>query len=113
MKWFDRWFANKCKQAWYSEQERSDSMPKGSGFTVSPGVYTSNITGYTNTIQQQLKTKPLSVNIYDADGGKVVEFYSYDMHTDKYHSSLLVIAQGENFGERFEQVMAMHLLSKH
>lgn len=113
MKWFDRWFLRKAKWAWENANTaESDSYTlKGSGIgTLVSALPPSN--SYTTPTacpgSTTFRSKPVSVNIYDADGGKIIEFYRYD----GYDTNLIVVGNHENFGERFEAALAVQILSK-
>lgn len=97
MGWFTRWFDRKCREAW--ERARNEPMPPclPSGFRDGPS---------------QIDSNGLSLNIYGADGGRVLEFRHYNHKTDRHENSLHVISQNENFEERLAQAITMELMRK-
>ena len=59
-----------------------------------------------------LDSHGLSLNIYGADGGTVLEFRHYDISKDRSDYALHVISQNENFEERVAQAITMEMLRK-
>jgi hypothetical protein len=99
MKWFNRWFANKCKQAWEDSQTNCKIV-------ATDGRYGSVKTS------KELDSNGLNLVIYSADGGTVLEFRSYDFQKDRHENSLYVISQNENFEERVAHSITMELLKR-
>lgn len=93
MKWFDKWFAKKCKQAWDNAHSAPVAVPSN-GIRVYDGL-TSN---------------GLNMTIYQADGGKIVEFRHYDPVKDRNMNSLHVITEQEDFAERLSQIITMEIM---
>ena len=100
MKWFDNWFKKKCKEAW----ETRDEPATPTQYIGSGSVHISRHGG--------LDSHGLSLNIYGADGGTVLEFRHYDMAKDRSDFALHVISQNENFEERVAQAITMEMLRK-
>jgi len=93
MKWFDKWFAKKCKQAW----DNAHSLPVA--------VPSNAIRPYDG-----LNSNGLNMTIYQADGGKIVEFRHYDPVKDRNMNSLHVITEQEDFAERLSQIITMEIM---
>jgi hypothetical protein len=91
--WFTRWFDRKCRESW--DRAKNESYP-------TPTVCTS----------PRLDANGLSLSIYGADGGTVLEFRHYDHKTERSSNSLHVIGQNENFEERVASCITMELLRK-
>jgi hypothetical protein len=98
MKWFDNWFRRKCKEAWETRDE-----------PVNPSTY---VTLSAASPRGGLDSHGLSLNIYGADGGTVLEFRHYDISKDRSDYALHVISQNENFEERVAQAITMEMLRK-
>lgn len=99
MKWFDRWFAKKCKQAWENENKYSDvAISIGSKTAVREG--------------SGIRSEGIRMNMYHANGGYILEFEHYDRRTDQMDRDLYVIHEGNNLGENISQVVTMHLLKR-
>jgi len=99
MKWFDNWFRRKCKEAWMTRDE--------------PEIYTAGSMAVVKSSHRSgLDSNGLSLNIYSADGGTVLEFRHYDHNKDRSDYALHVISQNENFEERVAQAITMEMLRK-
>jgi hypothetical protein len=98
MKWFDNWFRRKCKEAWMTRDE-----------PVNPSTY---VTLSAASPRGGLDSYGLSLSIYGADGGTVLEFRHYDHVKDRSDYALHVISQNENFEERVAQAITMEMLRK-
>jgi hypothetical protein len=105
MKWFDRWFANKCRWAW--EQAREPS-PDFSNFKIS----TTASPGIPYNRSNSLNSAGLELTIYGADGGTILEFRQYDVNRDRCNYSLHVISSSDNFEERIAQAITMEMLKR-
>jgi len=97
MKWFDNWFRRKCKEAWITRDEPANP----STYATSAAFPRGGLDSY-----------GLSLNIYGADGGTVLEFRHYDISKDRSDYALHVISQNENFEERVAQAITMEMLRK-
>jgi len=94
MGWFTRWFDRKCRESW--ERARNEPSPPVSINAVERGP--------------RLDANGLSMNIYAADGGTVLEFRHYDIKRDRSENTLHVISQNENFEERVAQAITLELM---
>ena len=92
MKWFDKWFAKKCKQAWDEAHSR-------------PVVATNSIRAYDG-----INSNGLNLTVYKADGGTIVEFRHYDPVKDRSSNSLHVITDNDDFAERLSQIITMEIM---
>jgi hypothetical protein len=52
----------------------------------------------------------LQFKIYEAIGGKVVEFSRYDRRTDRHDHSIYVIGKGEDFGDKIAKIATLETL---
>jgi hypothetical protein len=101
MKWFDNWFRRKCKEAWETPDQPTPSIyAVGSNSPVSISRHGG------------LDSHGLSLNIYGADGGTVLEFRHYDHQKDRSDFALHVISQNENFEERVAQAITMEMMRR-
>jgi hypothetical protein len=98
MKWFNNWFRKKCKEAW----ETRDGP-------ANPSTY---LTLSAASPRSGLDSNGLSLSIYGADGGTVMEFRHYDHAKDRSDYSLHVISQNENFEERVAHAITMEMMRK-
>lgn len=96
MKWFDKWFAKKCKQAWNSEHElvkEAEIMP----VTKS------------NRIDNE---RTMTLNITKANGGWVIEHRQYDRHKDRNNNSVHIITDDKDLGEELGKIVTFESLYK-
>ena len=52
----------------------------------------------------------LTFTVYNAIGGKVVEFRRYDRRTDQSEHSVYVIAKDEDFGEKIAKIATLETI---
>jgi len=98
MKWFKRMVCNWVREDWnqtsrdqVAEKQAINSISTGHGRTV----------GADPTLQ---------FKIYEAVGGKVVEFSRYDRRTDRHDHCIYVIGKGEDFGEKIAKIATLETL---
>ena len=70
MKWFDKWFAKKCVQAWDNRQD-SEVIPVNTKAGLSRGG------------GQSIDSPGMNFTVYRANGGHVIETRAYDRHKDR------------------------------
>lgn len=77
-----------------------------------PDVYIGNkLTSCRAVESHQPSADPvLSFKIYNATGGKVVEFHSYDRKTDRSENALYIITDEEDFGTAVKNIAITHRL---
>ena len=94
MNFLQRWFDRMCRESW----ERAQNMP-------------------TNTIRVTSVDEPginsidgLSIRLYGATGGQIVEFRKYDRHKDRTDCKLYVINAEQNFSEELAKIVSLEML---
>jgi len=101
MKWFDKWFRNKCKAAWENDGQELEFESKVS---ISPNAnkLSSNIPGsHDNGIH---------FVIYGANGGHVVETSKYDRVKDRHHTGLHIIRDEDDIGQEISKIFTLESL---
>lgn len=53
----------------------------------------------------------MNFKVYNADGGKIVEFRQYDRASDRSTNRLYIIPEDKDFGDGIKHIAMMHLLS--
>lgn len=97
MKWFDNWFAKKCRQAWDD--------------TSSPVTFTGETPGYTSN---NLDGRCTRFNVFKADGGFVIQHWAN--HGNHGHTvketgpDLTIVTQGSDLGTAVNHIMTMDAL---
>ena len=85
MKWFDKWFAKKCKQAWNNSQnEGVESEAKYATANIGLTAGRPKVRG-----DEGLRSNSTNFALYNANGGTVVELRSYNENTDRNNTCLL------------------------
>lgn len=90
MKWFDNWFAKKCKQAW--EDSRKDDEP---------------ISNMLSSVRERddIASEPITFKMFKAKGGWAIEFRQYDRKNDRSETSLHVINNDEDLGDKISKII--------
>jgi hypothetical protein len=52
----------------------------------------------------------LQFKVYNAIGGKIVEFHSYDRQTDRTNHQIYIIGKDEDFGEKIAKISTFEVL---
>lgn len=111
MKWFDKWFANKCKQAW----ENSQDEPEESKY-ANVGLASGRPMPRRNTLSvksdDSLRSQSTNFALYNANGGTVVELRSYNENTDRNTNVLYVIPSDKDLGEELGHIVTMEALKR-
>jgi len=95
-KWFNKWFAKKCKEAW------ANSRPeKESGF---PANLLSTASG------PGFNTNGLNFTVYRANGGYIIEHRTYDKKHDRNSSGLHIITDDKDLGEEIGKIVTFEAL---
>lgn len=105
MKWFDKWFFNKCRQAWDDSKNPVDEdVPmypmqsrKGRAITSSP---------------RSLESNGVNFRLYNANGGHVVELTHYDSQTDRQTTGLHIIPASEDLGQSLAHIITIEALKR-
>jgi hypothetical protein len=94
MNFLTRWFDRMCRESW----ERAQNMPANPVRLMSvdePGI---------NSIDG------LSIRLYGATGGQIVEFRKYNRHKDHTDVKLYVINAEQNFSEELSKIVSLEML---
>jgi hypothetical protein len=96
MKWFDRWFRKKCKEAWHSRDESDElgMMPA------------------TSAKQHRLESVDdwedgLRITVKRVIGGSVVSFRTYDPRKDRSKSRHYIITDEQDFNTELRKIITM------
>ena len=85
MKWFDKWFAKKCKQAWENENKLNEVR----------GELVSRVSS----------EKTMNLGITRANGGWVVESNQYDKKTDRNNQHIHIVTDDKDLGEELNKII--------
>ena len=96
MKWFDKWFAKKCRQAWDAgAKEAAETMPV--------------------PIQKTYRIdseRTINLNITKANGGWVIEHRQHDKHRDRSNSNVHIITDDKDLGQEIGKIITFESLYK-
>jgi hypothetical protein len=104
MNWFKRMVVSWVKEDWNSvRQEQDDCYPSTK---MSRGNAISTISGRAN-----IDSDPtLQFKVYNAVGGKIVEFHRYDPKTDRTDRQIYIVGKDEDFGEKIAKISTLEVL---
>ena len=94
MNFLQRWFDKKVCESWYRAQQAP----------ANPVRITSVDESGINSIDG------LSIRLYGATGGQIVEFRKYDRHKDRTDCKLYVINAEQNFSEELAKIVSLEML---
>ena len=99
MNWFKRMVVNWVRDDWENARHvpEQDCYPSTKN---SIGISTRDIG---SDVSLQFK-------VYNAVGGKVVEFTRYDRKTDRHDHQIYVIGKDEDFGEKIAKISTLEVL---
>jgi len=96
MNWFKRMVVNWVKDDWNSTRLEQDCYP----------TTKNSISG-----SRDISSDPtLQFKVYNAIGGKIVEFHSYDRQTDRTNHQIYIIGKDEDFGEKIAKISTFEVL---
>lgn len=97
IKWFKKKFAEWSKEAWNSAQEKEVVVSNGIGLIEGNSIRSEPV---------------LTFSIYNAIGGKLVEFRYHDRKNDRVHTQLYIIGKDEDFGEKIAKIATLETLKQ-
>ncbi len=106
MKWFDRWFARKCKWAWdnrdnlgpYITEDQSDKLSrKGQVIAVTEDPDWGD---------------GLRIHINKVIGGYVVNFRVYDRHRDRSENRNYIITDEQDFERELGKIITLESMKQ-
>ena len=95
MNWFKRMVIKWVREDWDKAKQEQDCYP-------SPKLSRGNTI---STAGRDVNSDPtLQFKIYNAIGGKVVEFSRYDRKQDRNFHDIYIIGKNEDFGEKIAKI---------
>ena len=92
------WLKRKVRRWLDSEQDQCYPTPKGMGL---------NSIASTRDINSDAS---LNFKVYNAVGGKIVEFSRYDRKNDRTDHQIYIIGRDEDFGEKIAKISTLEVL---
>jgi pSer/pThr/pTyr-binding forkhead associated (FHA) protein len=99
MNWFKRMIVKWVRDDWENARQEQDCYP-------SPKLSRGN----TISTRDVGSDPTLQFKIYNAVGGKVVEFSRYDQKADRHHHDIYIIGKNEDFGEKIAKIAMLETL---
>lgn len=102
MKWFDRWFYNKCKESWEKRDhyEQDAVLERGLKMTSSAMVEKSYPEGQDR----------ITFELTAAVGGRILNVRRYQDKLDRHEHQTYVIPTGEDIGSRVAKIINLELI---
>jgi hypothetical protein len=100
MNWFKRMVVNWVREDWDNARQEQDCFP-------SPKLGR----GMNTVATRDVNSDPtLQFKVYNAIGGKVVEFSRYDRHKDRSFHDIYIISKDEDFGAKIAKIAMLEVL---
>ena len=99
MNWFKRMVVKWVREDWDRAGREQDCYP-------SP-----KLSSMASVSTRDVNSDPtLQFKVYNAIGGKVVEFSRYDRHKDRSFHDIYIISKDEDFGEKIAKIAMLESL---
>ena len=99
MNWFKRMVVKWVREDWNNTRQEQDCYP------------TPKLSSMNSVSTRDVNSDPtLQFKIYNAIGGKVVEFSRYDRKSDRHHHDIYIIGKNEDFGEKISKIAMLESL---
>jgi hypothetical protein len=99
MNWFKRMVVKWVREDWDNARQEQDCYP-------SPKLASMN----TVSTRDVNSDPTLQFKVYNAIGGKVVEFSRYDRHKDRSFHDIYIISKDEDFGAKIAKIAMLEVL---
>jgi hypothetical protein len=97
MNWFKRMVVKWVRDDWENASQSQD-------------IYIGSKAMNTVSTRDVNSDPTLQFKIYNAIGGKVVEFSRYDRKSDRSHHDIYIIGKNEDFGEKIAKIAMLESL---
>lgn len=108
MKWFDKWFAKKCKQAWEEANQPQEAETGGYNIASAKTIRPARLRDYDTT----LNSRGVQFTLFSATGGTVIELREYNENTDRLNNVLYVISSDKDLGQELGHIVTMEALKR-
>jgi hypothetical protein len=89
------WFIGKLKKAFREYEQQIPTLSSGNTVT-----------------RQSLRSDGMEFTLYNADGGWVLEYHSYDHVKDESINRIHIIQDAQDFGTQLSNIITMELLRR-
>jgi hypothetical protein len=99
MNWFKRMVVKWVRDDWEAGSRQEDCFPS------------TKMSSNSIVSSREVNSDPtLHFKVYNAIGGKVVEFSRYDRHKDRNYHDIYIIGKNEDFGEKIAKIAMLEVL---
>jgi hypothetical protein len=99
MNWFKRIVVKWVREDWDNARQEQDCFP------------TTKMSSNSIVSSRDVNSDPtLQFKVYNAIGGKVVEFSRYDRQKDRHFHDIYIIGKDEDFGEKISKIAMLEVL---
>jgi len=97
MKWFDKWFDKKVKQAW--ENQRKENYTN---------VQTVELVSRDDSVS--IDSDGMNFKVYRANGGYIIETKKYDKKHDEVNNKLHIVTDDKDLGQELGKIITFENL---
>jgi hypothetical protein len=108
MKWFDRWFYKKAKQAWENKNEYEKDYVEDRYNTLR-GMKMNSSSAMVERGNPEGQDR-ITFELTSAVGGRILNVRRYDDHKDRHDNQTYVIPSGEDVGSRVAKIINLELI---
>ena len=99
MNWFKQMVVKWVRDDWENARQKQDCFPS------------TKISSNNAISSREVNSDPtLHFKVYNAIGGKVVEFSRYDRHKDRNYHDIYIIGKDEDFGAKIAKIAMLEVL---
>lgn len=108
MKWFNKWFEKKCREAWENANKvECEDVPISS---TKNRAYRRGLNAVAD--EGRLASQGTNFTLYNANGGTVVELRDYDPMNDRHKTTLYVIGSEADLGQQLAHIVTIEALKR-
>ena len=106
MKWFDKWFARKCREAWEEAQDDHYNEVPTPKMSSRRGLRTATVSRSHDIDSEE----GLNITVRSAIGGRIVTFRRYDHRNDTSTYKLYVIHDELDFDKELGKIITLETM---
>ena len=106
MKWFNKWFEKKCREAW----ENANKVECDESIVSTKRAYRRGLNVVSD--ENRLASQGTNFTMYSANGGTVVELRDYDPMNDRQKTTLYVIPSEADLGQQLAHIVTIEALKR-
>lgn len=96
------WLISKLKKALREDKDHMATVEWGDGLTTLNSVADSH----------RIRSSGMNFTLYNADGGWVLEYHTYETKTDSAENRIHIIHDTDNFGDKLSKILTLELLRR-